>query len=151
MIYYNLFIAALITVSLFLIGITLAFSLSQLPGTRVYEEIIDIIFVGDIIVKFFTAYYYDVKLVTHPFKIAKRYVLSFFLFDIISTFPTMLSYQNESVYFLKMLRFVRLAHIISPLLQVIEMISIDKLLTRQLKAFTRLMVIMFSAIHILAC
>lgn len=143
--------AALITVSLFLIGITLAFSLSQLPDNRPYETIIDVIFVGDIIVKFFTAYYHDVKLVTHPLRIAKRYIISFFLFDIIATLPTMLSYQNESVYFLKMFRFVRLAHIISPLLQVLDIINIDKLLTRQLKAFTRLMVIMFSAIHILAC
>jgi hypothetical protein len=151
LIYYNLFIAALITVSLFLIGITLAFSLSQLPGNRPFEEIIDVIFFGDIVVKFFTAYYYDVKLVTHPFRIAKRYFFSFFLFDIIATLPTMLSYQNESIYFLKMFRFVRLAHIISPLLQVLDMIGIDKLLTRQLKAFTRLMVIMFSAIHMLAC
>jgi hypothetical protein len=150
LLYWSLFMAILITVSLFLIGITLAFSLSQLPSTRPFEMVIDVIFMADIITKFFTAYYYDVKLVTHPFKIAKRYILSFFLFDIISTLPTLFTFQMESIYFLKMFRFVRLAHIISPLLQVLEMINIDKLMTRQLKAFTRLMVIMFSAIHILA-
>lgn len=151
LLYWTLFMAIVISVSLFMIGITLAFSLEQLEDTRIAEEIIDIIFVADIVSKFFTAYYYDVKLVTHPFKIAKRYILTFFIFDIIATLPTLFSFQEDSVYFLKMFRVVRLAHIVSPVHQVLDIINIDKMLKRQLKAFSRLMIILFSAIHILAC
>jgi len=143
--------ALVITVSFFLIGITLAFQLLLLPDSRPFEQIIDVIFVIDIIITFFTAYYQDVKLVMNPFYIAKRYILTFLLFDIVSTLPTLLSYQNENIYFLKMFRGVRLAHIIAPLLRVLDMINFDNLLRRQLKAFVRLMVILCSAIHILAC
>jgi hypothetical protein len=142
--------ALVISVSFFLIGITLGFQLLLLPESRPFEQILDVIFVIDIVIKFFTAYTYDVKIVTHPLKIARRYILTFFLFDLISTLPTLLSYQNSAIYFLKILRGIRLAHIITPLIQVLDRINMDKMLKRQLKAFVRLMVILFSAIHILA-
>lgn len=150
LLYWSMFMALVISVSFFLIGITLAFGLVQLDDTKPIEEIFDFIFMGDIISKFFTAYYYDVKLVTHPFRIAKRYILTFFLFDIISTVPTLVTYQHEDIYFLKIFRVVRLVHIVAPLVQVLDMINIDKLLRKQLKSFIRLMVILFSTIHILA-
>ena len=149
--YWSIFMAITITISLFLIGYTLAFGNSLLPRTRNYETAIDVVFLIDILVKFFVGYYNDVKLITSLFRIARRYLFTFLLFDVVSTLPSLLSYQNSSIYFLKLFRFARLAHIVSPITAIVEKLSIDKMLQRQMKAFIRLMIVLFSTIHILAC
>lgn len=149
--YWSIFMAVMITISLFLIGYTLAFGNVILPETRNYETAIDVIFFVDIFVKFFVAYYNDVKLITSLFRIGRRYLFTFLLFDIVSTLPTLFSYQNSTIYFLKLFRFVRLAHIVSPITAIVEKLNFDKMLQRQTKAFIRLMIVLFSAIHILAC
>ena len=99
---------------------------------------------------FFVGYYNDVKLITSLFRIARRYFFTFFLFDVIATLPSLCSYQESSIYFLKLLRFVRLAHVVAPITAIVERLNIDKMLKRQMKAFIRLMIILFSIIHILA-
>ena len=60
----------------------------------------------DIIVTFFTGYFMGTTLVTSKPKIAIRYLRTFFVFDIISTLPSLFSGQSSSVYFLKLFRFV---------------------------------------------
>ena len=140
----------IIAVSLFMIGVTLAFSLIILDNTRIVEEIFDVIFVIDGIIKFFTAYYQDVKLITSRFRIFRRYLLTFMMFDIISTLPSLFSFQNEDIYFLKIFRVVRILHVIWPIYAVIDLLVTDKMLIRRLKEATRL-TILFSVIHVLAC
>lgn len=134
-----------------MVGVTLAFSRQQLDDTRVFEELIDIIFLIDMIITFFTAYYHEVNLVKSPWRICRRYFTTYFVFDVVATLPTLFSYQNEDVYICKIFRVVRLAHLVGPLLSQFDILKIDKLLLIRIKRFTRLIIILIAVIHILAC
>jgi hypothetical protein len=148
---WSLFMALVICISLFLIGVTLAFSLIILDNTRVFEEIIDVVFLIDGGIRCFTAYYHqDVKLVTSRFRIVRRYLFTFLIFDLVSTLPSVFSYQLDEIYFLKIFRVVRILHVIWPLYALVEVLVSDKMLMRKLKESIRLL-ILFSAIHPLAC
>lgn len=142
--------AIIISVSLFMIYVTLAFSLIILDDTRPFETIFDIIFVIDGIISLFTAYYQDVKLITSRFRIFRKYLFTYLLFDIISTLPSLFSYQFEDIYFLKLFRSVRIIHIINALYQLIDRVVTDKMLIKRLKQSTQL-VVFFYVIHVLAC
>ena len=71
-------------------------------------------------------------------------------FDIISTLPSLFSFQLETIYFLKVLRVARILHVIWPLYDLVDYFATDKMFIRKLKESIRLL-ILFSAIHPLAC
>ena len=66
---------------------------------------VDVIFFLDIIFTFITGYYVGNKLITRRKKIAFRYLTTYFVFDIVSTVPSLVTGQ-KSIYAFKLLRFV---------------------------------------------
>ena len=55
---------------------------------RICERVVDVMFILDIVVNFFSAYKEDNVLVTSNKQIAKNYIHGWFIFDFIASFPT---------------------------------------------------------------
>jgi len=76
---------------------------------KVLDEVVDIIFILDIFVSFFTLYIEDVEIVTNYKKVIFHYIFQGpFIFDLIATIPTLVTYQLKQVYWFKLIRFIRI-------------------------------------------
>jgi len=61
---------------------------------KVLDEIIDIVFIIDIVVNFFTLYVEDLEIVSKFYKVIWHYCFEGpFIFDLIATIPTLVTYQ----------------------------------------------------------
>ncbi len=96
-----------LAVSLWMIPFTLAFDTeSILDETRMVEFAFDIAFALNILLNFFTAYQQDIEWKMALGDIAKAYIKSYFVFDVLSTFPCLFTLEEQRFYKLKLLRFV---------------------------------------------
>ena len=75
-------------------------------STFLWELLFDIFFLINVILNFITAYQHDLEWITVPKDIAKKYLKSLFLFDIVSTLPCLIMRENSMSYWFKLLRFV---------------------------------------------
>ena len=91
-------------ISLIIVPYAMAFGIEENYTTT--GTVIDVIFFLDMLLTFITGYYAGNEIVVDRKRIAFRYLKTFFLFDTISTLPSLFSGQNTRVYFLKLLRFV---------------------------------------------
>ena len=90
-------------ISLVMVPYVLVFGLED--NYRNLGTTVDVIFFLDIIFTFITGYYVGNKLITRRKKIAFRYLTTYFIFDIVSTVPSLVTGQ-KSIYAFKLLRFV---------------------------------------------
>lgn len=71
---------------------------------KVLDEVVDAIFMFDILVNFFTLYIEDVELVSNWKKIVWHYVFEGpFIFDLIATIPTLVTFQMQQAYWFKII------------------------------------------------
>ena len=62
-------------------------------GNKVFDEILDAIFIIDIVVNFFTLYVEDLEIVTKFYKVIWHYCFEGpFIFDLIATIPTLVTF-----------------------------------------------------------
>jgi len=61
-----------------------------MPRIREWEIIFDICYVINIVLNFVTAYQHDLEWIESPSEIAKTYMKSFFIVDVITTIPPMI-------------------------------------------------------------
>ena len=85
-----------LTVSFFIVPFTLAFDAgiednSILKKTHLWEVLFDVAFMINIALNFITAYQQDIIWKTELKDIAKTYLKSFFIFDIVSTLPCLIT------------------------------------------------------------
>ena len=113
------------------------------------EAIMDIVFFINILLNFFKA-----DRAHRDFRsIARDYLGPYFLFDCLSTIPTMVTHQSWSVYWLKMFRVIHLAKINDPLNQIIAytMSNLSKRRQIELTSFFSTILYIVYATHVLAC
>lgn len=70
-----------------------------------FQFLFDIAFAINILLNFITAYQQDIEWKFELKAIAKAYLKSFFLIDILSTIPTLITYEDISYYSFKLLRY----------------------------------------------
>ena len=100
--------------------VEVAFLESKIDALFVWNRVIDMIFLFDLVLQFFLAYH-DVGrgniLIKNRHLIAKRYVSSWFLIDLVSSYPFDLMgfvhhfFQNRSLRLLRLLKLARVARI----------------------------------------
>ena len=96
-----------------------------LPPIRWLEFSFDIIFFTDIVIDWFTAYHNNEELITDLKQIWMNYLSSFFIFDILSIFPGLITGEAYyQIYYLKVLRYVQFTRLIDLLGVAINRVSI---------------------------
>ena len=100
LIVWNLFMSLLTIFQLlktvFMLGFAMEFENQWL------DFVIDIFFAIDIIVHFFVAHVSDVEESTKFLDIFKNYVLGFFFFDFLATYPTLVTLEWKTLYWFKL-------------------------------------------------
>lgn len=143
-------------VNLFFIPFTMAFDTDALlDKNRVMEFTFDIFFAINILLNFFTAFQQDIEWKYSLKEIGKSYIKSFFVFDCLSTIPTLVTYEDPNYYRFKALRYVRffglLKHINDILQKIFNRMGLNKQLIERIFYFFKLMLNLLFIIHILAC
>eukprot|EP01083_Nonionella_stella_P131742 400458_1 len=150
---WNALIMSMLLYSLIDVPYTLAFDIHYLGW---HELVIDIIFLTDIVLTFRTATfdeYDELKLETDPKIIAKNYVLSWFVIDLLSSIPfEVLSWDEEYTTFFKFLRTLKLLRLV----RLIKLVNDEKKFTvkREILVATRLLTVigfMLLYAHLMAC
>ena len=142
--------------TLFDIPYELSFSVRQNEWLYLLSLTIDLIFIIDTILSFFTTYYEGSEEITNLKQISKRYVTTWFLPDIISIFPFnyFLSDQSFSSFSLiKIFRLFRLIKIIR-IARIQHKLSIANLTGQITNQFSSLLTMIFTILfiaHIFAC
>jgi len=104
---WNFFMNFGYIISFFITPYTLAFNVDPLDDVQGIELFLDFMMLIDIVLTFFTATIIDVKLETDFRKIAWNYIRFYFIFDVLSCVPGLITWENEKgVYFLKVCKFM---------------------------------------------
>lgn len=83
------------------------------PPLRWLELAFDMIFFIDILIDLFTAYYEDTQLITDLKQIWVKYLSSYFIFDILSILPGLITGESyHEIYYLKVLRYAQFTRLI---------------------------------------
>lgn len=92
--------------------VRISFIEEEIHWIEVCENIVDIMFALDIIINFFSAYEEHGKLVRNLTMIRRHYIRSWFILDIIATFPWhWLTISGHSALFSRLIRLMRLPRI----------------------------------------
>ena len=86
------------------------------PETKFYKDVhqlIDIIFVISMILKFITAYQKDVEWVTDLKLIIMNNLKQKFFLDLLATLPGLISGQSKKYYWFKLVRFIHIRDVFS--------------------------------------
>jgi CRP-like cAMP-binding protein len=103
----------------------MGFSIEPNVAWNVYDIIIELSFIADIIVSFFTAYEMsDLVLNTDKSHISARYLKSWFVLDVVSGLPVSMLTLNEGFLLLKFFKFARIMRLI----RVMRVFKITRLL-----------------------
>lgn len=99
------------TVSIFLVPYIIATDIDYMmarKGILVIELVIDFSLFFDILLGFFTQYESNGKEIKSLWKIWMKYIFTFFIFDLISVFPAIVTWETYSfLYYLKIARFLK--------------------------------------------
>ena len=119
------------------------------------DFVIDIFFAIDIIVHFFVAHVSDVEESTKFLDIFKNYVIGFFFFDFLATYPTLVTLEWKTLYWFKLFRFARLLRYLKSVTQVLDetigRLHISARMIQRIQEFVKLNIFMVICIHTLAC
>jgi hypothetical protein len=93
-------------VSYILVPWVLGSNMEMFHYVRWLEFTIDIFFLTDVVINFFTAYKSDIKMVTDLKKISYHYLTTYFIIDFLASFPGFITGEMfKQIYFLKLLRY----------------------------------------------
>ncbi|CAE7650867.1 unnamed protein product, partial [Symbiodinium pilosum] len=118
---WDLFVGVLIIYTIIAMTWRIGFDQAAQGGALVFDYAVDVVFAVDTILCFRTGFYAESAeetLITDPWEIAKRYCMSYFLFDLLSWLPLDLlvqvitgqsSAEMKSVKLMKFVRLIRLA------------------------------------------
>jgi len=146
----------LLGMSLFMIPFTLAFDVDLiLDSNRVLEFVIDIVCALNIVLTFFTAYQEDISWKTKLKDIAKAYVKFYFIFDVTATIPTMVTFEKNSLYILKVFRIIHFRQFVrifnENLNRIFNRIGLNKNVIGRIFFLVTISFNLTFIIHILAC
>ena len=117
-------VSLMYVISFFLMPLVLASELKLFDDVRWYEFVLDFVFIADLVLNFFTAYYDDVKLVVKWKRIARHYLMTHFIFDFIANIPGFLTGEMfKHLYYLKLLRYFQLNRFFAQVKFVLEKIK----------------------------
>ena len=125
-------------------------------SSRGLAAVIDVLFLIDIVLTFFKGYFNGEELIIDHKRIALRYLLTFFVFDVASTIPTLVTRQNEAVYPTKLFRFIHYYRINRQLDFVLDKIlfgflGYNKTKVEDVLELAKLLIFVVTGTHVLAC
>lgn len=119
------------------------------------EMIIDILITIDIVFSFLTAFQKDGIWQLHIFDIMMNYAKGSLIFDLLSTLPGIITEQSTLYYPFKLIRFVHVRAVYNWISEcfkkILERLGLNSAAVEKIAYIFNLNMIMFSAIHILAC
>lgn len=119
------YIALCTVLVIVILPLRMGFSIEPNVAWNVYDIIIELSFIADIIVSFFTAYEMsDLVLNTDKSHISARYLKSWFVLDVVSGLPVSMLTLNEGFLLLKFFKFARIMRLI----RVMRVFKITRLL-----------------------
>uniref|UniRef100_A0A0G4EYH9 Cyclic nucleotide-binding domain-containing protein n=1 Tax=Chromera velia CCMP2878 TaxID=1169474 RepID=A0A0G4EYH9_9ALVE len=171
---WEFFTLTLILYQAVMVPFYLCFDFQPSGGLAIWEVIIDIIFIIDIIVSFFTSYYEGANQVTDLKRIAIHYLMGWFLMDLVASFPygwalgdfgeldsSSASENRDISRAPQLLRIIRIARIMR-VLRLLRVLKLKKLIVRieeyvdseilmVILQFVRIVVIIFFIAHWIGC
>lgn len=130
---------------------------APLPDTNMVPEmIVDIVMVLHILLSCFVSYRKDLQWTYDFLDIVLNYAKGTLFFDLASTLPTLLSNQSNSLYWLKLIRFISHVRAVYGSLSdlvgyILKRMGLNKGNVEKTSFIINLIINMFSAIHILGC
>lgn len=127
-----------------------------LETTWTLEFIIDIIWFLNMILCFCTAFKRDTDLIMEPRAIACRYITDSFLFDLLSTMPTMCTYYYyPDLYYFKFFRILRVGSAKKSVVNFLKSLegkcNISKQTVNKIEYFSSFMIVLILVMHIVSC
>ena len=111
--YFDGYIALCTILVIVILPLRMGFSIELNTAWNVYDIIIEISFIFDIVVSFFTAYEMsDLVLNTDKHHICMRYVKEWFVLDVLSGLPVSMLTLNEGFLLLKLFKFARIIRLV---------------------------------------
>mmetsp|Transcript_1473 Transcript_1473/g.2589 ORF Transcript_1473/g.2589 Transcript_1473/m.2589 type:complete len:363 (-) Transcript_1473:1072-2160(-) len=122
----------------------------------VFEMIVDIVMVLQILISCITSFQKDLQWVDDIKEIVLNYAKPTMIFDLISTLPSLLTNQSsESYFWFKLVRFFHVRSVYGSLSDIVSFIlskmGLNKGNVEKTSFIINLIIYMFSAIHILGC
>ena len=106
---WNIFTNTFYLISFFTGPIMLAFEFETFDRQRYFELFLDFIMLCDIATEFFTSRMHKGKKITKLKSIAKAYIKSNFIFDILACLPGLVTWERYTVlYYLKVFRYLQI-------------------------------------------
>ena len=123
--YSDLFISVCTIVSVFTLPLRFGFSIPDSHGWVMHDMILEVAFLMDMVMGFFTAYERpDFLLNTEHKFIAYNYVKSWFVFDLLAGFPFSLLHMDGQLGLLKLFKLVRLIRV----MRILKILKVSRLL-----------------------
>ena len=123
--------------------------------TMTMEQVIDGIWVMNIILSFLTPFEQDFGYSDRFIDIAWKYLLPNFVFDVLSTLTLVFNYQHRWMYYLKFLRAIYFSRAMEILHRVIDPIvnlcNISKQARSNVQSIFSQFIILFTIMHMIAC
>ena len=123
--------------------------------TKPLEQVIDAIWIMNIILQFLTPFEIDFSQQDDFSDIALRYLFHGFVFDVLSTLTLVFNYEYQWMYYLKFLRAIYFLHA----LKILEIVTDDiagffnlsKQARSNVQSILRQFIILFTIMHLVAC
>ncbi|CEG38634.1 potassium sodium hyperpolarization-activated cyclic nucleotide-gated [Plasmopara halstedii] len=157
---WDIWIGFIIAYSVILIPYRIGFGIELAAWEQYLNYLFDSSFAVDVILNFFTGYFEEDILVFELQKVRKRYLRSWFLFDVASTIPLeqfmeVMTIASSSLLTLKLIRIFRLFRLLKlmrllRLKRTMEALQVDALNAHVLQTIKSLLMIIF-IIHLVAC
>lgn len=123
--------------------------------TKPLEQVIDAIWIMNIILQFLTPFEIDFSQQDDFSDIALRYLFHGFVFDVLSTLTLLFNYEYQWMYYLKFLRAIYFLHALKILEIVTDDIagffSLSKQARSNVQSILRQFIILFTIMHLVAC
>jgi CRP-like cAMP-binding protein len=111
--YFDGYIALCTVLVIFILPLRMGFSIELNTAWNVYDIIIEVSFIFDVILSFFTAYEMsDMVLNTDKHHITARYLKGWFIVDMLAGLPVSMLTLNEGFLLLKLFKFARIMRLV---------------------------------------
>jgi hypothetical protein len=155
---WNVIIYLLLLYTAMILPFTICFLDESNPGLDSVELMIDILFALDIIINFFSAYYNEVGIIMDSWpKIISTYLRSWFIIDIIGSFPVQLLLGNNTdvstIRIYKISRLLRMIKMVRVLkyTKILNTIFLKLKINLSLGKIISIFFMIFLTVHIVSC
>ncbi len=148
---WNIIISISVVVSITITPLVIVLNIKNTFFLYIFDVIIGLLFIADIFINFRSAYKEDKLIITDPVKIRKRYMQSWFFFDVLAALPFFLI-PGIYISFNRVIRFLRLIRIfkVFTLFQAVNSIKKHKVSSNLIRLLIMGFWLLLTA-HLIAC